>query len=58
MDIKQAIEYAKISLRNLIMCSANIISPDTLEAEMWMVYRLYDYEEIHKENLKLKKGEK
>ena len=58
MDIKKAIEYAKISLRNLLTCNGSILNEDSLEAEMWMVYRLYDDDEIHAENLKLKKGEK
>ncbi|MBR0491025.1 MAG: hypothetical protein IJJ82_03140 [Clostridia bacterium] len=58
MDIKQAIEYAKISLSNMLTCNASIISPDSLEAEMWITYRLYDYEQIHNENIKLKKGER
>lgn len=55
MDIKKAIEYAKISLRNLTVCNGTIINPDSLEAEMWIVYRLYDDNQIHEENIKLKK---
>lgn len=58
MDIKKAIEYAKVSLRNLQICKGSILNPDSLESEMWMVYRLYDDEQIHKEVIKMKKGEK
>lgn len=58
MDIKQAIEYAKISLANMQVCDGTKISPDSLEAEMWITYRLYDYEQIHNESIKLKKGER
>ena len=58
MDIKKAIEYAKIALRNLQVCNGSTLNPDSLEAEMWVVYRLYDDEKIHEENIKLKKGEK
>ena len=58
MDIKKAIEYAKVSLRNLQLCSGSIVNPEALETEMWIVYRLYDDEQIHNESLKAKKGEK
>ena len=58
MDIKKAIEYAKVSLRNLQICKGSILTPDSLESEMWMVYRLYDDEQIHKEVIRMKKGEK
>lgn len=58
MDIKKAIEYAEIALRNLLICNGTILNPDTLESEMWMVYRLYNDEQIHKEVLKMKKEEK
>lgn len=57
MDIKKAIEYAKIALRNLQLSNGSTLNPDSLEAEMWVVYRLYDDKKIHEENLKLKKGE-
>ena len=49
MDIKKAIEYAKVSLRNLLLCDKSILNPEMLESEMWIVYRLYDDEQISKE---------
>ena len=58
MDIKKAIEYAKVSLRNLLTCNGSILNEDSLEDEMWMVYRLYDDNQIHTENIKMKKGDK
>ena len=58
MDIRKAIEYARVSLSNILICNGSILSLDALEAEMWIVYRLYDEEEIHRANLKLKKGER
>ena len=58
MDIKKAIEYAKVSLRNLLTCNGSIVDTDSLESEMWMIYRIYDDEQIHKECLDLKKGKK
>lgn len=54
MDIKKAIEYAKVSLRNLLLCDESILDPDTLESEMWMLYRLYDDRQIHREVLRMK----
>ena len=58
MDIKKAIEYAKLSLRNLMICNASIISPNALEDEMQAIYRLYDDEQIHTENINMKRGER
>lgn len=58
MDIKKAIEYAKVSLRNMMICNASIISPNALEDEMWAIYRLYDEEQIHTENIKMKRRER
>ena len=57
MDIKKAIEYAKIALHNLRICNGTVITEDALESEMWVLYRLYDYEQIHNECKKKKKGE-
>lgn len=57
MDIKKAIEYAKVALKNLTICDGNAITPNSLEAEMWIIYRLYDEKQVHDEVIKMKKGE-